>query len=1075
MATDASALELELKRALSVAERAALLPPAWSSALRSEGYDSILDQWRADPVFQDGQVWDRRLAAEGLDTPTLRAVLATLPGSLELSEEQSTWLKDIEGRLSASEDRRSTALPPIGDEELRSGPLLVVAAPLVQPAYARLRAKLAELSARGTPRFHPDRIAADFYRTLRPRLALILARSLVLELQVARLQKQLVGDTAEERFQSFVQHLEQKSTQREFFAEYSVAARRTIELLKRWVDFALELILHLQQDAALIQARLAGGRELGDLTGVKTDLGDPHREGRSVSELTFSSGMRVIYKPRSLAAEQTFQQVLSWANERGFEPPLRVIEVIDRGSHGWVEFVRQEECESKIQLERFYQAQGGLLALLYALDARDFHYENVIAAGEHPVLIDLETLFQPILEPDELGAACETPAAALRRTVLNTGLLPGRIWTEDGGPGVDLSGLSEAEGQATSDSLMALVNVGSDHMQYGQSSVALHGAQNRPRLEGQSFRLIDYAPRIEDGFRKMLGLIVADAASFEAGPVQSFADVEMRVIFRPTHIYGKFLMESAHPDFLRDGVHRDVYLDRLWGAMTERPFFAKIVPYEKRDLEAFDIPIFHFKPGSKDVTTSGGGRLLDFFRAPLLERVRDRIRSLDTADIDRQCWIIHSTIEVADLANRPPSKPHYDLPSNARQITDDHLISVAIRFAERIDAMAFKGLRDAGWFTWSPVGIGHWNLEPMSPSLYDGLMGVALFLGQLGRLTADARWTDLSARALVTARYLYTDKPHVVSSVGGFNGWGGVVYGLARLGQLWNDETLLDEAIELLPRIQEGLPSDRYSDIIGGAAGAVVVLAALHRLRPDPRIIEVATQCGESILARAQRTDEGLGWVIPDSGPTPLAGMSHGAAGISWGLFALADLTSEDRYLQAAQEALRYERSLFSAEQRNWPDLREGDRPDPPQNDGRHYMMAWCHGAPGIGLARLASGVHRMDPEAIREIEGALNKTRDVGFGEDHSLCHGDLGNLELLLSAASTLNRRDLRDEARQVASRILAGVATHGWHSGMAHNIETPGLMVGWAGTGYQLLRLADPDRVPSVLTLQLEDPTP
>jgi len=34
---------------------------------------------------------------------------------------------------------------------------------------------------------------------------------------------------------------------------------------------------------------------------------------------------------------------------------------------------------------------------MYALEGNDFHFENIIAAGEHPMLIDLETLFQPYL------------------------------------------------------------------------------------------------------------------------------------------------------------------------------------------------------------------------------------------------------------------------------------------------------------------------------------------------------------------------------------------------------------------------------------------------------------------------------------------------------------------------------------------------------------------------------------------------------------------------------------------------------------------------------------------------------
>ena len=68
-------------------------------------------------------------------------------------------------------------------------------------------------------------------------------------------------------------------------------------------------------------------------------------------------------------------------------------------------------------------------------------------------------------------------------------------------------------------------------------------------------------------------------------------------------------------------------------------------------------------------------------------------------------------------------------------------------------------------------------------------------------------------------------------------------------------------------------------------------------------------------------------------------------------------------------------------------------------------MTAWCHGAPGIGLARLCSLQH-LDDAAIRaEIGTALQTTLAQGFGGNHSLCHGDLGNLELLLQASEMLD----------------------------------------------------------------------
>jgi lantibiotic modifying enzyme len=132
-------------------------------------------------------------------------------------------------------------------------------------------------------------------------------------------------------------------------------------------------------------------------------------------------------------------------------------------------------------------------------------------------------------------------------------------------------------------------------------------------------------------------------------------------------------------------------------------------------------------------------------------------------------------------------------------------------------------------------------------------------------------------------------------------------------------------------------------------------------------------------------------------------------------------------------------------------------------------MTAWCHGAPGIGLARLRALQHLDDPEIRAEIDIALKTTLTQGFGGNHSLCHGDLGNLELLLQASQTLDVPQWRAEVERIAATILTSIDQQGWRCGVPLEVETPGLMTGLAGIGYGLLRLAEPMRVPSVLTLE------
>ncbi|HSS50723.1 MAG TPA: lanthionine synthetase LanC family protein, partial [Thermoanaerobaculia bacterium] len=133
---------------------------------------------------------------------------------------------------------------------------------------------------------------------------------------------------------------------------------------------------------------------------------------------------------------------------------------------------------------------------------------------------------------------------------------------------------------------------------------------------------------------------------------------------------------------------------------------------------------------------------------------------------------------------------------------------------------------------------------------------------------------------------------------------------------------------------------------------------------------------------------------------------------------------------------------------------------------------AWCYGAPGVGLTRLRAYRHARDGEeraAIRqEIDQALRRTLARGPGQNHCLCHGDLGNLDFLVQAQGAFPSPELAADVHRFVEIVLASLDRDGWLCGTRGSIESPGLMNGFAGIGLGLLRLAEPGRVPSVLTL-------
>lgn len=103
------------------------------------------------------------------------------------------------------------------------------------------------------------------------------------------------------------------------------------------------------------------------------------------------------------------------------------------------------------------------------------------------------------------------------------------------------------------------------------------------------------------------------------------------------------------------------------------------------------------------------------------------------------------------------------------------------------------------------------------------------------------------------------------------------------------------------------------------------------------------------------------------------------------------------------------------------------------------------------------------------EIDVAVKTTLVRGFGDNHSLCHGDLGNLEFLRRASAVFHAPELSANVDRVAEGVFRNIISTGFVCGIPLGVESPGLMTGLAGIGFGLLRLADPARIPSVLVLE------
>jgi hypothetical protein len=82
-----------------------------------------------------------------------------------------------------------------------------------------------------------------------------------------------------------------------------------------------------------------------------------------------------------------------------------------------------------------------------------------------------------------------------------------------------------------------------------------------------------------------------------------------------------------------------------------------------------------------------------------------------------------------------------------------------------------------------------------------------------------------------------------------------------------------------------------------------------------------------------------------------------------------------------------------------------------------------------VGLGRLAGLPHLDDATVREEIEIAVESTIEHGFGRSHCLCHGDLGNLEVVTWLPSGWVGRTGPRGPDASPGGILAGIRESGW----------------------------------------------
>lgn len=1048
---DSVNLSDKLYKAFTIKERANLLSKSkYQDTLTEDIIQNNFTKWKKETSMPEDTL-KLRIESEGLTLNSFSKVLCTTKNNdwldyIQISDiEKPLWMKEIDKAFQLNrKNQLHDTLESDSSLSFAFRPFLLFANEKIK-AYFDNKKNIAFIDS--------NKLIDTLIINLEKLLVQIGTRTIVFELHVAKEMGELIGNTSKDRFNSFVQDKLLNPDYLEFiYSEYPVLARLLMTKTNYYIQNVIQCINHFITDYPFLSKKF----QLNDtlLIGIETDLGDSHQKGKTVMRFLFSSKKEILYKPKSLQLLNNFNNLLEWFNSKGFNPKFKNYKTIHFKDYCWEEKVEYKSCYSQEQLQNYYKRLGGLIGILYITDGIDFHSENIIANGEFPILIDIETLFHPRLKLLEefTGTAGLRAREIINNSVLNIGLLPHLTFKTPEGKGIDLGGISNTEAILPIP-LLTLENDQTDEVRFVFKDFIINEAdQNVPKISDEIIESNYFVNEIIEGFNAVCKIIHNNKNDLisENSILSQFKNDTIRVILRGTQHYGNFILESTHPDYLRDWIERDKLMDKIWYTVLD----TQVINYEKNDLLNNDIPFFYTTPNSRNLTSSDGKVIENFYKQSSFSTVINRIKNLSNQDILDQSNLIKIAILSKQGANES-TPPSVNKPLEKIKINTDSFINEAILIGDKLIEQSIQGeFNDIAWISLDTNYFGQWDVSILEEGIYNGLSGILIFTSYLYKATKETRFKILSTKICESLLKIPLFSRDFKSA---FFGQASTIYALSHYVQIFGGNerihSYIDEGLQL---IGQNIKSDQHFDLLGGSAGIIHVLLNLYDQFKIQNSLEYAINYGNHLLNNQQKNG---GW-MSSSYPKVLGGLSHGTSGIAWSLLRLYKYSNNSQYLDSAKKAIHFDRSLYNSNSKNWNDLR----------DATLESTSWCHGAPGIGISRILYSEFITDSQLDNEIEIALSTTLKKGFGRSHSLCHGDLGNSELFCLLAIKSNNDKYLEIARQVGMHVINEKNKHGkFMTGVPNNIEVPGLFLGLSGIGLQLLRLADPTNIPSILILQ------
>lgn len=834
-------------------------------------------------------------------------------------------------------------------------------------------------------------------------------------------------------FEYFVNQITRKKEWLEYILQsYPVLCGQLIQFQENYKLFILQFCERIKSDIENLCKEFKIPDTARNLIGIRPFCGDLHRKGNSTISLILSNPSgelhKFYYKPKSLSTDVVWNAIITRLWHLGLRKTVFLTTNIDKGCYGWQ---KEEEADLEVtsadELKSFCFNQGVNIALAYILGVQDLIADNILVKRDLPVFFDLEMLFSPISTTAGDYLTKSTIAKRYLQGVIKTGLIPCFGFETLNQTGFDNSGLCINSGKKNTPN-------------FGQN----------PFYSQELLNGFDYACNFINTHRKEFVKILREEV--KGNPL-----LQTRYLVRFTFNYAQLFRALYSPFCQGEITQHHLTLENLWRGYNKNVLNEDIIQDEIRQIFQGDIPLFTTFPNCTNLYNENGDLLVrDYFQCSGLEASIQRIENFSEKEACIQKDVIKRALYIHSTSNSLEDLSSY---INMDKLKNLDLVSQIAYFLYSLPQE-----EDPMYFTYVDYTISKddiWDQGVQHLDFFQGVTGVGVFFMAWYKYSHDIHAKTIinkiynqAIEYLRNNRYVLLDSP--VVKLGVMNFPTSILYYYIMGYKILGDECpiLADEDLALiLDYIEKKYTKDNYIDYFSGSTGLSLILIELFNVRPSKRLQQVILHLGNHLLQSASIISPQMtSW---DKKTFSLwGGFAHGNSSISYALFKLWSFTGEEKFYLVAVKALAYDQALFDSKKQCWKKTLSivGD-----------IHHSWGNGSAGIGLSR-----HLISPyfentfmkQEIMIVQRLIKQNITERTYTDHSVASGLLGLLEIGKILDESFPAKDFLKS--ELGNYNLSDLQCGGWKG----NPVVTGLYYGYAGIGYNLLKLQNLPELPSLL---------